>query len=99
MASDQRFLVTMNTLGPDDLRIATEAFEAALRCLHETTRPYSLHKMRLVLARYIMERALEGERDLAKLRQGALMCLDLIGSAGLDGDNSQCPSAPSIHAA
>ena len=74
--------VAQNILAPDDLRMAADAFDAALRALSEIGCPYEPHTARQIIARYIIERALDGERDAAKLGAGALMCLDLIGSAG-----------------
>jgi hypothetical protein len=71
-----------NILAPDDLRMAADAFDAALRALDEISCPYEPHAARQIIARYIIERALNGERDPAKLGAGALMCLDIIGSAG-----------------
>jgi hypothetical protein len=73
----------LNTLGPDDLRMAADAFEAALRALDEATCPYNPHTVRLIIGRYIIERALAGERDPAKLGHGALMCLETVGKANL----------------
>src|SRR5205085_1852115 len=60
----------INALSPDDLRAAADAFGAALRSLDEITCPYNPHTARLVIGRYIIERALAGERDPAKLGQG-----------------------------
>jgi len=59
-------------LGPDDLRLAADAFEAALHSLDESACDTSPHATRRILARYVIERALSGERDLSRLRDGAL---------------------------
>jgi hypothetical protein len=82
MTPESRFQAPRNTLAPDDLRMAADAFDAALRALDEISCPYEPHTARQIIARYIIERALNGERDPAKLGAGALMCLDIIGSAG-----------------
>jgi len=72
--------------------MAADAFEAALRALDETTCPHNPHATRLILGRYIIERALAGERDPAKLGEGALMCLDLMGRAGVAELKAPTPS-------
>jgi hypothetical protein len=59
-------------LGPEDLRLAADAFEAALQSLDESTCDTSPHTARRLLARYVIERALSGERELNALREGAL---------------------------
>jgi hypothetical protein len=72
-----------NRLGPDDLRMAADAFEATLRVLDDSTCRYPANTARLLIGRYIIERALAGERDPAKLGEGALACLELLDSAGI----------------
>ena len=67
-----------NTLAPHDLSIATKAFKAALELLDESTCPYAPHAARQVIARYIIERALVGERDEGRLTQGVLSCLGVL---------------------
>jgi hypothetical protein len=64
-----------NVLGPDDLRLASQAFEAALFCLDEATTPIHPYTARHMLARYIIQHALRGQRDLHRLRDGALAYL------------------------
>ena len=96
MTKEQRSRSPPNTLGPDDLRMAADAFEAALRALDEINCPYKPHTARLVIGRYIIERALAGERDPAKLGEGALMCLDLIGRAGLASYSTE-PASPLLN--
>jgi hypothetical protein len=59
-------------LGPDDLRLAADAFEAALHAIDEGTCETSAHVTRRLLARYVIERALGGEREVAALCDGAL---------------------------
>ena len=66
-------------LGPDDLRIAADAFEDALKSMHEDDCEVSPHTARQMLARYIVEKALAGERDRGRLRDGAL---DVLRTAG-----------------
>ena len=59
-------------LGPDDLRLAADAFEAALLSIHESTCETAAHTIRRRLAEYVIEQALTGERDFDALRDGAL---------------------------
>jgi hypothetical protein len=59
-------------LGPNDLRLAADAFEAALQTINESTCTRPAHVTRRLLARYVMERALSGERQVSALRDGAL---------------------------
>ena len=62
-------------LGPDDLRLASDAFEAALCSVNETTTDIHPYTVRQVLARFIINEALRGQRDLQRLRDGALAYL------------------------
>ena len=59
-------------LGPDDLRLAADAFAAALHSLDESTCQTPPHTTRRLLAHYVIEHALTGERQLEALRDGAL---------------------------
>jgi hypothetical protein len=68
-------------LGPEDLRLAAEAFEAALRRLDESTCETSPHTIRRLMAQYVIEHALNGERELKALRDGALAYVAAIGVA------------------
>jgi hypothetical protein len=66
---------THQVLNPDDLRLAAEAFEAALQQLDESTcgvHPYAARKL---LARYIIEKTFSGDREPGALREGALAYL------------------------
>jgi hypothetical protein len=69
----------MNThvLSPDDLRLAAEAFDEALQSLPEQACEMKPYTARQLLARYIMEKTLDGQRDLVRLREGALSFLAL----------------------
>jgi hypothetical protein len=49
--------------------------------LGETTFAHDRHTARLIIARYIIERALAGERDPTKLGEGALVALELMGNS------------------
>ncbi len=64
-------------LCPDDLRIAADAFEAALQSFPEQARELRPYTARHLLARYIIERALGGERDPTRLKEGALSYLSI----------------------
>ena len=65
-------LPRFQVLGPDDLRLAADAFEAALHSLDESTCEAPPHMTRRLLAQYVIEHALTGQRDLDALRDGAL---------------------------
>src|SRR4051812_19747417 len=67
--TDHRFWTLENTLGPDDLRMAADAFEAALRAVDERICLHNPYAARRIIGRYIIERALAGERDPVKLRK------------------------------
>lgn len=59
-----------NILGPEELRLAGEAFEAALAEVGESDlHPYEIRKS---LAQHIMQKIFAGERDAQQLHDGAL---------------------------
>jgi len=60
------------SLGPADLRAAAAAFQAALQSLDDSADGVNAHVIRQLLARFIMESALRGERDPIRLCAGAL---------------------------
>ena len=60
------------SLGPADLRAAAAAFQAALQSLDDSADGVNAHVIRQLLARFIMESALRGERDPIALCAGAL---------------------------
>jgi hypothetical protein len=67
-------------LAPHELCSAAEAFEAALQSLPEPAcemRPYTARQL---LARYVIEYALAGERDPLRLRDEALASLVIAAS-------------------
>ena len=55
--------------------MAADVFEAALQAVDESVCAHAPHAARQILARYIIERALGGERDPVKLGEGALASL------------------------
>lgn len=62
-----------NTLGPEDLRLAGDVFEAALANVGESDlHPYAIRK---TLAQTVMEQVFAGERDRATLHDEALKML------------------------
>jgi len=67
MATVQRF-PNRDVLAPEDIRVAALAFEATLKSLDVVEGDAA----REAVARYIMEQALQGERDPLRLRDGAL---------------------------
>ena len=73
MASIHRF-PNQNVLSPEDIRVAALAFEATIKSLDVLS---ASDAARESVARYIMERALQGERDPLRLRDDALAHLQL----------------------
>jgi len=71
------------SLGPHELHIASEAFDAALQAVDGPLAAMPPERVRDILAKYIAERALMGERDPETLRDGALECLSLMARSGV----------------
>ena len=61
-----------DVLAPEDIRVAASAFESTLTLLDSADQPESARE---TVARYIIERTLQGERDPIRLRNGALAYL------------------------
>jgi hypothetical protein len=80
-----RLLRPTPSLGPNELHVAVDAFEAALRALPGPVGSLAPHRVREVLARYISERAFMGERDADTLRDGALQCLGIAAKQAPSG--------------
>jgi hypothetical protein len=59
-------------LGPDGLRIAAQAFEAALEEIGADTRDLPPHRARRMVARCVVREALRGHRDPSRLRDHAV---------------------------
>ena len=95
MLSIGPFTAPRHVLAPDDLRLAAHAFETALRSLDESTCPCSPHEARQVIARYIIEHALNGERNPVNLGQGALRHLEIAGLSwpSTAGPHTRSPSS------
>ena len=68
---------TNNVLSPQDLRMAADAFEDALRALPESAYQLKPCTARQLLARYVIDKALSGVRDPDRLRDGALEFVSL----------------------
>lgn len=64
-----RSFVTPGVFDPEALAVMSEAFEAALKALHDTGQP---EEAREVIAQRIIEAARRGERDRARLVKAAL---------------------------
>jgi len=79
MATKQHFRTPPNTLGPHDLRVAATAFESALARFDEANSYITPHSARQALAFFIIDKALCGERDAARLRDDALRLLGIDG--------------------
>jgi hypothetical protein len=72
------------SLGPDELDIAAAAFEAAQRAIAGPIGNLPPSRVREILAKYIAERALMGERDPEALCDGALKCLSLMAESSTE---------------
>jgi hypothetical protein len=58
--------------GPDTLRILVDAFDEAWKSVQDSGAANGTNEAREVLAKYILEAALLGERDRRRLCDGAL---------------------------
>jgi hypothetical protein len=59
-------------LGPDELRIAADAYEAALSDASEYLHPLPPHRARRIVAAFVIREALRGQRDPGRLRDRAV---------------------------
>ena len=66
-----------NSLGPAEVRIAVDAFEAALSRVSEAATHITAFSARQNIASVIVESALAGERDVSRLTQKALQVLGI----------------------
>ena len=64
--------IYQNVLAPEDIRVAASAYESTIKSLEVVVERDAAREQ---VARYIMERALRGERDPIRLREGALAYL------------------------
>jgi hypothetical protein len=65
-------------LGPDGLRIAGQAYEAALHAVNEELWSFPPHRLRRVIARCVIRAALKGHRDPQRLRDRAVALLKRV---------------------
>ena len=65
-----------DVLSPEDIRVAASAYESTLNALEVIV---ERDAAREPVARYIMEHALQGERDPIRLREGALAQIRTLG--------------------
>jgi hypothetical protein len=77
MATEQNFQTPPNTLGPEDLRVAASAFDAALARFQEAATYITPQSARQALAFFIIDEALSGERNAERLRDQALRLLGI----------------------
>jgi hypothetical protein len=68
------------SLWPEDLRVAANAFEQALQAIPPEAHELEPHTARQLVARYVMDKTLNGVRDPVRLREGALQYVSLIAS-------------------
>ena len=59
----------LQSLGPRDIEIAAAAYDAVLQQIDRVTGGMATREL---IARYIIEKTLSGERDPVRLRDGAL---------------------------
>jgi hypothetical protein len=78
VGSVQTFVPTKSTrfLDPDHARIASEAFEAALQSLDGKANGLQSHRLRHLLASFIVERVMHGGIDADQLALEAVESLD-----------------------
>jgi hypothetical protein len=75
------FTLRPRFLDPDELRAASQVFDSALANLGgDETNPCSV---RHELARFIIERSLDGERNADRLRAGAMEHAKLIAGSAI----------------
>jgi hypothetical protein len=65
-------------LGPDGLRIAAQAFEAAMEEVGADTRDLPPHRARRIVARCVVREALRGHRDPSRLQDRAVTVVKRI---------------------
>ena len=65
-------------LDPDHLRVASHAFDTALRSLDGKGNALSPHRVRHLLASFIIERVMGGDKDAEDLALQALESLDVV---------------------
>ena len=68
-------------LDPDHLRIASHAFDTALRSLDGRGNALSPHRVRHLLASFIIERVTDGDKDAEDLALQAVESLDTLEQA------------------
>ena len=78
MGTVQSFVPKKSTrfLDPDHVRIASKSFEAALRSLDGKASTLSPHRLRHLLATFIVERVMHGEIYVNQLALEAVESLD-----------------------
>ena len=79
MSTVQSFVPTKSTrfLDPDHARIASQAFEAALQSLDGKANTLSSHRLRHLLASFIVESVMLGETDVERLALEAVESLSV----------------------
>ena len=68
-------------LDPDHVRIASDAFDTALRSLDGKGNALSPHRVRHLLAGFIIERVMDGDNDAEDLALQAVESLDTLEQA------------------
>jgi hypothetical protein len=78
MSTPHLFKPDQPYLGPDGLRLAAQAYEAALREIGEDLRDIPGHRARRIVARCVIREALRGHRDPGRLRGRAVAILKRV---------------------
>jgi hypothetical protein len=78
MSTPRLFKPDQPYLGPDGLRLAAQAYEAALREIGEDLRDIPGHRARRIVARCVIREALRGRRDPGRLRGRAVAILKRV---------------------
>jgi len=73
-------------LDPDRVRIASQAFDAALQSLGDRAGALRSHRVRHLVASFIVERVMDGDHDPQHLARGALESLAVVAQA--TGENA-----------
>jgi hypothetical protein len=65
-------------LSPDQAKLASRAFGAALEALRDHADGISAHRIRHLVATYVVERVMTGEVDPLRIASGAMQALTVV---------------------
>jgi hypothetical protein len=81
MSTAHSFKPDQPFLGPDGLRIAAQAYEAALDEISDDVRDLPGHRVRRIVAKCVLREALRGHRDPHRLRERAVAIVKRVNRA------------------